>query len=826
MSLVILIRPIKSAFELLPLKNGSNTALFTGNLVLRQTRKGPRPFKFRVMDGKTEDLRPPTEAVELLRMADLILVDGHGNTSAKKEIIAMLDGYQLWYEQVQVCRLCISQGRYTPVDPGSVRFRGELICENCALSELHREIQLCSKRMAEEGIERLFAQLLLTHDLDRMLVLLDPKKMDRELTLFDRVHASGHVTLVKVHDLKLDKRLKNILPETLLPVQSISIESGLLDRKNQLVVSATATGKTLIGEMGGVSNILAGRGKMLFLVPLVALANQKYDQFTNKYSSLGLTTALKVGQSRIWKGKGKGKGKLGKMRTSIDSDIIVGTYEGIDHLLRSGGAKRLGNVGTVVMDEVHMIEDSERGPRLDGLIARLRYLYPQCQFIYLSATVGNPEWLADALGSKLVEYEERPVPLERHLIFGGPSEKLRLINQLAKEEYDRKSSKGFRGQTIVFTNSRRNCHKLSDALQIRAAAYHGGLPYSERRRIEEGFASGRIPVVVTTAALAAGVDFPASQVIFEGLTMGIEWVTQGEFLQMQGRSGRPDYHDRGVVVVMAEPDKRLGHGESEDHVAFRLLKGEVPPLTVGVDEDAGLEQVLASAIIWGDRDIIRTVDSMRLGGTDTDQLIGELLDRRYLKVSGQGVSPTLAGWIMSTYFLNHDQISIIKDGINSGLEPIGILAKLDVFDQAFFTGADRISASLNVRLPSRVFQGGAMEMALSGDSLTKLDSTTARKLMNFAADFLTCTCKDSPYCGCPERKFSRKLLDMRCEGIKPDKMIDALTQHYGIFAYPADVLEYLETSARHLEAIQKLAKGQGKLEVAEQAGKLFKCIVG
>ncbi|MBC2764365.1 MAG: hypothetical protein HF970_13720 [ANME-2 cluster archaeon] len=57
-------------------------------------------------------------------------------------------------------------------------------------------------------------------------------------------------------------------------------------------------------------------------------------------------------------------------------------------------------------------------------------------------------------------------------------------------------------------------------------------------------------------------------------------------------------------------------------------------------------------------------------------------------------------------------------------------------------------------------------------------------------------------------------------------MIDALTRHYGIFAYPADVLEYLETSARHLEAIQKLAKGQGKLEVAEEVGKLFRCIVG
>ena len=135
---------------------------------------------------------------------------------------------------------------------------------------------------------------------------------------------------------------------------------------------------------------------------------------------------------------------------------------------------------------------------------------------------------------------------------------------------------------------------------------------------------------------------------------------------------------------------------------------------------------------------------MRLGGTDTDQLIGELLDIGYLKVSGQGVSPTLVGRVMSTYFLDHDQISIIKDGINSGLESANILAGLEVFDQAFFAGADWISATLNVRLPSRVFQGGAMEMALSGDSLAKLDSTTGRKLMNFAADFLTCACKDSP----------------------------------------------------------------------------------
>ena len=97
--------------------------------------------------------------------------------------------------------------------------------------------------------------------------------------------------------------------------------------------------------------------------------------------------------------------------------------------------------------------------------------------------------------------------------------------------------------------------------------------------------------------------------------------------------------------------------------------------------------------------------------------------------------------------------------------------------------------------------------------------------MNFAADFLTCTCKDSPYCGCPERKFSMKLLDMRCEGMTPDMMINTLTQHYGIFAYPADVLEYLETSARYLEAMLKVAQGQGNHEAAENIKKILKNIV-
>lgn len=105
------------------------------------------------------------------------------------------------------------------------------------------------------------------------------------------------------------------------------------------------------------------------------------------------------------------------MRTTLKSDLIVGTYEGIDYLLRSGKADLLGQIGTVVIDEVHMIEDQERGHRIDGLISRLKYISPDSQFIYLSATVADPALLGKKLNCEIVEYEYRPVPIERHLVY-------------------------------------------------------------------------------------------------------------------------------------------------------------------------------------------------------------------------------------------------------------------------------------------------------------------------------------------------------------------------------------------------------------------------
>ncbi|MBU4491525.1 MAG: DEAD/DEAH box helicase, partial [Euryarchaeota archaeon] len=536
--------------------------------------------------------------------------------------------------------------------------------------------------------------------------------------------------------------------------------------------------------------------------------NQKYEQFNKRYSSVA-SISQRIGTSRIIKGT---KG----VRTSISSDIIVGTYEGIDFIIRSGKAKMLGDIGTVVIDEVHMLEDKERGHRLDGLIARLKFIAPNAQYIYLSATVGKPDWLSEKLGAALIEFEERPVPIERHLIFAPEYEKKRLIERLARQEYDKSSSKGFRGQTIVFTNSRRNCHVLADGLLIKAMPYHAGLSYYERKKVEEKFGRGELPVVVTTAALAAGVDFPASQVIFESLAMGIEWLNVREFQQMLGRAGRPDYHDLGVVVLLADPEKKFGKGDTEDEIAFRLLRGELEHFGVDYGEDELLEETLSNIVVTQKLPDIRKINGLLLGEGNLNYLLDKLTEYGFIEKTGSVFHPTKLGSIVASHFLSVEQTFLIKNAVLDGCEPLDIVTELETLDAVYFRYASQLSDALGTDLPTRVF-GAGLDIVFSADGFSKLKENLRRTMLDFAREFMSCTCKDSPYCGCAEKKFSARVIELCAEGLSPDGIIAELEKQYGVYAYAGDVLGYLDQAARALEAVELIAGIYGKKELSEKA---------
>ena len=652
--------------------------VFRAVLDLKETDAGPRPGRFRVKRGSTEEPRDPSQFVELARRAERIRISQQTATADRERIEAMLDGYQLDALTVRTCRYCASEGRYSPItEDTAIKADRDHICPDCAKRELDGELAYAGG-LTGAAQDRLEELLLEVQDLDRIVNLLQGE-LDPDLTKFDEISATvDDVDPVPTSELDLHPDLKAQVTgrfDSLLPVQSLSIRNGLMNGDDQLVVSATATGKTLVGELAGIDRALKGKGKLIFLVPLVALANQKAENFEERYGDL-VDVTIRVGGSRVTDDG---------TRFDPSADVVVGTYEGIDHALRTG--KDLGDVGTVVIDEVHTLKEGERGHRLDGMISRLKGYcgdradgggnYDGAQWIYLSATVGNPEWLARQLRATLIEFEERPIPIERHVTFADAREKTRIENRLVRREFDSKSSKGYRGQTIIFTNSRRRCHEISRKLEYDSAPYHAGLDYGRRKRVERQFGDQDLAAVVTTAALAAGVDFPASQVVFDTLAMGIEWLSVQEFEQMLGRAGRPDYHDQGTVYLLVEPDCAYHNSMemTEDEVAFKLLKGEMEDVRTEYDLSAAAEETLANIVVAG-KGAKRLNDRM-LGEVPTKRAIAKLLEWEFI----DGLEPTPLGRAVTRHFLAPDDAFAILNRVRAGLDPHDIVAELELRDE-------------------------------------------------------------------------------------------------------------------------------------------------
>ncbi len=560
----IIVQPQKGGNFKLLFQDGPHVRA-TGFVDLMETPRGPRPTKYRVRWGPKKDYRhtPSKELITQLRESDVRMV----KPDARFE--EFLAAFQVRIGTINACRTCLLDDRVTVLSPeNSVVFgKGENICLDCGKRELRREVSHFG-HLGREGVVHLEKLLDQFRNLDRVLATLSPEKVTMASAMFDKLEAHPVLKTSAVDELPLPRQFIEAAGVTyLMPAQQLAVEAGLLFGKDLLVVAATASGKTFIGEMAGIKNYLEGRGRTLFLVPLVALANQKYERFTQRYSKFA-KTALLTGVSRLNLPETR---KVGERDPR--SPIIVGTYEGVDNMIRCG--QKMSKIGTVIIDEVQMLEDKDRGHRVDGMVARLKYLAPQAQFLYLSATIGSPKTLAKKLNCSLVQYSDRPVALERYLLFVERKQKIPTIKQMTTEEYKRTSSKGFRGQTIIFTNARARCHTIADALGIRAAAYHAGLSSQERRDVETRFLEGKLMAVVTTAALGAGVDFPASQVIFDALAMGRDWLSVQEFNQMGGRAGRPDFHDLGRVMILAEPGGSYSRENpgTEEEIAIKLPQG-------------------------------------------------------------------------------------------------------------------------------------------------------------------------------------------------------------------------------------------------------------
>ncbi|MBD3319109.1 DEAD/DEAH box helicase [Candidatus Woesearchaeota archaeon] len=215
---------------------------------------------------------------------------------------------------------------------------------------------------------------------------------------------------MKVSELSIAEQAKKVLSgiDELRPAQEKAVRAGLLDGMSLLICTPTASGKTLIAELAAVKTILEHKQKVVYIVPLVALAQEKYREFKARYAGL-FNVALSIGDYD------SADGRL------IDQDLIITTSEKLDSLIRHH-APWIMYVKTLIIDEIHLLNDVSRGPTLEILITLLKRMLSNVQIIGLSATIGNPEDLAEWMGAVCVKDLWRPVPLHQGILVGNEIE--------------------------------------------------------------------------------------------------------------------------------------------------------------------------------------------------------------------------------------------------------------------------------------------------------------------------------------------------------------------------------------------------------------------
>lgn len=125
---------------------------------------------------------------------------------------------------------------------------------------------------------------------------------------------------------------------------------------------------------------------------------------------------------------------------------------------------------------------------------------------------------------------------------------------------------------------------------------------------------------------------------------------------------------------------------------------------------------------------------------------------------------------------------------------------------------------IGYRLPEGAFHGAVLEALLS-IPYDPFDRPTREQILTFIRTFVQCKCLNNPFCGCPERKFAKEIIELRESGLDHRDISDFLRDEYGIEIYAADILSYLEESVHLLEAIRDVAlqTGVGNLKDLTEA---------
>ncbi|MBD3156129.1 MAG: DEAD/DEAH box helicase [Candidatus Aenigmarchaeota archaeon] len=479
--------------------------------------------------------------------------------------------------------------------------------------------------------------------------------------------------------------------------QKKSLKKGLLDFKNQVVAAPTASGKTFIATLAAIKKLTNERSKVIYLVPLIALAGEKWNYYKKLFSKSGFRVAISTGDfdsTSDW---------------LANYDFIIMTTEKCDSLMRHG-ANWINEIGLIIVDEVHLLNDPSRGPTLEVTLTRLRETVSNAQLLCLSATISNVDEISEWLNAESIKSDFRPVELHEGIYHDNK------IQFFGRDDYDLEekisAEKAILGNTVelhkqalYFLSTRRNteslarrlgsfnkkflkknekeelkklsdellnvlekptrqCKKLADYVKNGVVFHHAGLLGKQKSLIEDNFRKGLIRAICATPTLAMGVNLPAFRVIVRDIKRyyagyGMRYIPVLEYKQFVGRAGRPDYDDFGesILVAKSETDAhRLTEtyifGEPEDVYSKLSLEPVLRMHTLAL---------IASGFINSREGLMKffrkTFYAYQYGEmTDIEMKLDKILEMlfnfRFLQEKGDKIVPTKIGKRVSELYLD------------------------------------------------------------------------------------------------------------------------------------------------------------------------------
>ena len=360
----------------------------------------------------------------------------------------------------------------------------------------------------------------------------------------------------------------------------------ILEGKNVLLISPTATGKTEAAFLPVLSMLLQGQQgvpgiKALYITPLRALNRDMLERLEWWCNNLDIRLAVRHGDTET-------KERLSQSRRP--PEILITTPETLQAIL-SGWIMRqhLQKLQWVIIDEVHELADSKRGSQLSLALERLRALIGRdFQMIGLSATIGSPEKVGQFLvgRNRKVEIVRVPVARMMHLkiIFPAPDdEDARLSAQLYTHPEVAARLRVIRDyinkhkSVLLFTNTRAVSEVLASRFKVwdidfPLSIHHGSLAKPSRIAAEKGLKSGDLKGLVCTSSLELGIDVGRIDLVVQ--YMSPRQATR--LIQRVGRSGHSIGRVAEGIIVALDSDDAL----ESFAIAKKSLREDLEPVQI------------------------------------------------------------------------------------------------------------------------------------------------------------------------------------------------------------------------------------------------------